>query len=194
MMSNNAFPQLDRRRLLTAACSLGPALALGGRFPLLQTDRAGTAGIQRTTGDRIALALMRFQMGYHCSQSVLEAYAYDFDLDPELARRMATALAGGSTVGGECGAISSGYIVLGLKHSQKLPAHGDVEKEMEVFGRVKRFIDEFRERHGAITCHELLGVDVFTKEGREEGLRKNLFATRCPNHIRDAITILDSLG
>jgi len=194
MRLNDTSLRLDRRRLLSAACSVGPVLALGGGSSLLQSEKSIAAKIHRTTGDRIALALMRFQMGYHCSQSVMEAYAMDFDLEPELARRIATALAGGSTVGGECGAIGSGYLVLGLKHTQNLPSYGDVEKEVELFGRVERFVGEFRKRHGAITCHELLGVDVFTREGREEGLRRDLFATRCPNHIRDAITILDSLG
>jgi C_GCAxxG_C_C family probable redox protein len=173
---------------------MSPALVLGGRFPVHLGDRSAQAGFRRTTEDRIDLALMRFKMGFHCSQSLMEAYAEDFDLDPVLARRIAAALAGGSTVGGECGVIGSGYLVLGLRHSNPWPAYGDVEKEDELFGRVTRFVDEFKKRHGAITCRELLGVDVFTKAGREEGLRKNLFATRCPNHIRDAITILDSLG
>jgi C_GCAxxG_C_C family probable redox protein len=137
---------------------------------------------------------MRFGNGFHCSQSLLEAYAEDFGLDPHLARRLASALAGGSTVGGECGAVASGYLVLGLRHGNTFPAYGDVDKEAELFGRVERFVDEFKKRHGAINCRELLGVDAFTPEGREEGLRKNLFVTRCPNFIRDAITILDSLG
>lgn len=192
--SNPTSPQTDRRRLLTTVCSLSPALALGGRFPFHLGGKSMRAGFQRTTEDRIDLALMRFKMGFHCSQSLMEAYAEDFGLDPVLARRIAAALAGGSTVGGECGAIGSGYLVLGLRHSHTWPAYGDVEKENDLFGRVARFVDEFKKRHGAITCRELLGVDVFTKAGREEGLRRDLFATRCPSHIRDAITILDSLA
>jgi hypothetical protein len=69
-----------------------------------------------------------------------------------------------------------------------------VDKEAELFGRISRFVAEFKKRHGAITCRELLGVDLFTKEGREQALRKDLIMTRCPNYIRDAITIVDSLG
>jgi hypothetical protein len=107
---------------------------------------------------------------------------------------MANALAGGSGIGGECGAVASGYLVLGLRHGSTTPAYGDVDKEVELFSRISRFVSEFKKRHGAITCRELLGVDVFTKEGREEGLRKNLFTNRCPNYIRDAIMIVDSLG
>jgi len=125
---------------------------------------------------------------------VLETYAPDFGIDPLVARRMAAALSGGSTVGGECGAVASAYLVLGLRYASTAPAYGDVDKEPELFGRIARFVAEFKKRHGAITCRELLGVDVFSKEGREEGNRRNLFATRCPGYIRDAIRILESLG
>jgi C_GCAxxG_C_C family probable redox protein len=145
------------------------------------------------TEDRVALALMRFREGFHCSQSVFEAYAADFDLDPELARRLPAALAGGSTVGGECGVIGSAYLVLGLRYAGHRPAHGDTQREQRLWSRVRQFLAEFKKRNGAINCRELLGVDAFTKEGREEALRKNLFVTRCPKHIRDGIEIIDSL-
>jgi hypothetical protein len=105
---------------------------------------------------------------------------------------MAATLAGGSSVGGECGAIGSGYLVLGLRYGRIQPSHGDVEREKELWGRVGLLVNEFKRRHGAITCHELLGVDVFTREGREKALEKNLFATRCPQHIQDVIEIIDS--
>jgi C_GCAxxG_C_C family probable redox protein len=137
---------------------------------------------------------MRFREGFHCSQSVFEAYATDFDLDPELARRLAAGLAGGSTVGGECGVVGSAYLVLGLKYAGYGPAHGDTEREERLWSRVRRFLAEFKKRNGAITCRELLGVDAFAREGREEALRKNLFVTRCPKYIRDGVEILDSLG
>lgn len=144
--------------------------------------------------DRIYLALDRFKQGFHCSQSVLAAYAEGDDLSEDVALRMGAALAGGSTVGGECGAIATGYLVLGLRYGRTVPVFGDVEKERELFDRIRRFVEEFKKRHGAITCRELLGVDVFTPEGLAEGRRRGLFAERCPRYIRDAITILESLG
>jgi C_GCAxxG_C_C family probable redox protein len=184
---------VNRRRFLGAA-GVCPVLALtsvSGRTP---TGREAQPALELTAEDRVALALMRFRMGFHCSQSVLETYAEDFGIEPETARRMAAALAGGSTVGGECGAVSAGYLVLGLRHGRLMPAHGNVEREAELFDRIRRFVEEFRSRHGALSCRELLGVDVFTPEGREEGLRQNLFATRCPGFIRDAVTLLEDLG
>jgi hypothetical protein len=59
---------------------------------------------------------------------------------------------------------------------------------------MKQFIAEFEKRHGCLNCKELLGVDVFTEEGREEALQRDLFTSRCPSYIRDSILILESLG
>jgi C_GCAxxG_C_C family probable redox protein len=142
--------------------------------------------------DRVYLAVSRFAGGFHCSQSVLVAYA-GAGLSETAALRMGAALAGGSTVGGECGAVAAGYLVLGLRHGGTVPVFGDVERERELFDRIRSFVAEFRKRHGAITCRDLLGVDVFTPEGLAEGRRRGLFRERCPRYLRDAITILESL-
>jgi C_GCAxxG_C_C family probable redox protein len=179
-------------------------MALGWPACLLaaRPGEAGDVGAKRprpevplplTVEDRVYLASSRFGQGFHCAQSVLAAYA-DGGLSEEAALKMGAALAGGSTVGGECGAVAAGYLVLGLKHGRTVPAFGDVEKDRELFGRIRRFVDEFRKRHGAITCRELLGVDVFTPEGLAEGRRRGLFRERCPRYVRDAITILESVS
>jgi len=181
----------SRRRFVAATGCLGAAVAVF--LPLWQRAKDAPAAASLGTEDRIALALARFRGGFHCSQSVLEAYAADIGLDAELARRLAAALAGGSTVGGECGVVGSAYLVLGTKYAGDLPAYGDTALEERLWSRVRRFVAEFRRRNGAITCRELLGVDAFTKEGREEALRRDLFAVRCPKYIRDGIEILDSL-
>ena len=185
--------QCGRRCFLASACLLAPASLLGDlRAKPEESSEEPTP--TPAAEARVDKALRQFAGGFHCAQSVFESYAADFGIDPMVARRMANALAGGSGVGGECGAVASAYLVLGLRHGSTKPAYGDVDKEAELFGRIYEFVREFKKRHGAITCRELLGVDVFTREGREAALRKDLFMTRCPNYIRDAITMLDSLG
>jgi hypothetical protein len=124
---------------------------------------------------------------------VLAAYSHG-GLSEAAALKMGAALAGGSTVGGECGAVAAGYLILGLKHGRTVPASGDVDKDRDLFGRIRLFVEEFRKRHGAITCRELLGVDVFTPEGLAEGRRRGIFRERCPHYVRDAITILESIS
>jgi C_GCAxxG_C_C family probable redox protein len=184
-----------RRSLVTMALGWPACLVVAG------AAGAGGAGARRaspdeplplTVEDRVYLATSRFEQGFHCAQAVLAAYS-DVGLSEEAALRMGAALAGGSTVGGECGAVAAGYLVLGLRHGRTVPTFGDVEKEEELFGRIRRFVEEFRRQHGAITCRELLGVDVFTREGLAEGRQRGLFRDRCPRYVRDAVTILESV-
>jgi C_GCAxxG_C_C family probable redox protein len=180
---------IRRRELLTV---LGSEVIAGGALALGATRTISESALE--TEDRVALALMHFRTGFHCSQSVLAAYADDLGIDEELALRIAAGLAGGSTVGGECGAVGAGYIILALKHARLEPSFGDTSREEELFGRIRRFVAEFRRRHGSINCLELLGADVCTSKGRRKALEDHLFTTRCPHYLRDAIEILDSLG
>ena len=181
--------QAGRREFLAG---IGSLASLGNLGP--GDDQKTVGGSFLSPEQRAEVAVMSFENGFHCAQAVLEAYADDHGLDPLLARRMAAALAGGSTVGGECGAVAAGYLVLGMRHGLTRPTFGDVEQEEELFGRLRRFVAGFRERHGALTCRELLGVDVFAREGREEGHRRGLFRTRCPQQIRDVVDLLETLG
>jgi C_GCAxxG_C_C family probable redox protein len=196
MAEQNKDDLIPRRRDLLAAALAWPACLLASRSAAGEVvpERAGPDDpLPLTVEDRLYLAVSRFEQGLHCAQSVLAAYA-DGGLSEEAALKMGAALAGGSTVGGECGAVAAGYLVLGLKHRRTLPTFGDVGKEREIFARIRSFVEEFRKRHGAITCRELLGVDVFSPEGLSEGRRRGLFRERCPRYVRDAITILESVS
>jgi len=185
-------PHRCGRRGFLAACALGPILGL--RRGWAEDDAPGPKAGGLDTESRISLALMRFRQGYHCSQAMLEAFAPDLGLEPEAARRLAAALAGGSGVGGEGGVVGSAYLVLGARHASPAPACGDVAREEALWSRVRALVAAFRQRHGAITCRELLGVDVFTRAGHEEALRRDLYSTRCPAHIRSGIEILEALA
>ena len=184
----------DRRDFLTTACLLAPICGLADHGPQGRTQGKHTSTVALPVEARVDRALRQFGMGFHCAQSVLEVYAADFGIDPMMARRIANPLAGGSGVGGECGAVASAYLILGLRHGNTTPAFGDVVEEAVLFGRISQFVTEFKKRNGAINCRELLGVDLFTKEGIDEALRKNLFAIRCQAYIQDAIEILEALG
>jgi C_GCAxxG_C_C family probable redox protein len=185
---------MPERKLEASVALLWPMRASPNIAIKAVVDADPIKPLPMTIEDRIDLALSRFKDGFHCAQSVLAAYAEDVSLPVDVALRMGAALAGGSTVGGECGAVAVGYLVLGVRHGQILPAFGDTERERELFDRIRDFIREFKKRHGAITCRELLGLDVFTREGLEEGRRRGLFKERCPRYVRDVITILESLG
>ena len=181
----NVCGAISRRRLFSvpAVVSLGAFAGLGWRH--------STPSRQRTSEERQAFALERFAGGSSCSQSVLEAYAEDYDLDPKLAHRISAGLAGGSTIGGECGAVASAYLVLGLEYG--ITENESLEQAMHVMMKIKQFVARFTEKHGAINCVELLGLDPTTEEGMKEAMEKNLFGTKCVAQVRDAVAILDSI-
>ena len=99
-------------------------------------------------------ALKRFEEGFRGGQSVLEAYAKDFGLDPELALKIATPLAGGSSLEGYCCAVSGALLVLGLKYGISGP--GNMDEYASIFEKINTFGRKFKSKHGELHCHKLI--------------------------------------
>ena len=136
-------------------------------------------------------ALDRFLNGYRCSQAVLDAYAGEFGLDADLAKKISIGLAGGAGVGGVCGAVGGGYLVLGLKYGFAHP--GDPEAMAVVVEKNREFVERFKSLHGDIRCPGLIGLDVFSEEGYREFSEKNMKQTVCAGFVRDTMAILEEM-
>lgn len=136
-------------------------------------------------------AVNEFMEGYRCSQAVLGVYARDFDLDPDLAGKISLALAGGSGVGGECGAVSAAYIVLGLKYGFAHP--GDPGRVDALMTKIRAFVDRFKSLHGEIDCPKLIGLDVFSEQGRRAFAANNIKADVCTRYVSDAVKIIEEM-
>ena len=137
-------------------------------------------------------AQMLFKEGYSCSQSILMAFAPLFDLDRETAARLAASFGGGIARRGEtCGAVNGAFMVLGLKfgHTSAL----DLDSKEKTYRAVQEFISQFQTRNGSITCNQLLDLDVSTPDGLQTAHDTQLFSTRCPGFVEDAVVILDQL-
>lgn len=140
---------------------------------------------------RAEAAVARFRGGLHCSEAVMEAWAADLGLDPEFARKISTPLAGGAGVGAECGALAGAFLVIGLTWGTGRPE--DNQTFMTVLGKVRELANAFRERHGALNCRDLLGLDVFTEQGHKEFLEKNMKQTRCARYVEDVVNLLEQM-
>lgn len=93
--------------------------------------------------------------------------------------------------GGICGAVTGGFLVLGLWVGN---AQEERQARYRTYDLVKEFIARFQNRRGTILCKELLGgVDLGTSEGRQEADSKKLFSQVCPGYVRDAAEILDEM-
>ncbi len=142
--------------------------------------------------NKVQQAKSLFFDGYSCSQSVLMTYAALFDLKPETAARIAAPFGGGVARRGEtCGAVNGAFMVLGLKYGHTSAA--DLDSKEKTYHGVEQFISQFQERYGSILCNDLLDCDISTPEGLQSAHDSQLFVTRCPIFVGDAIEILDQI-
>lgn len=140
---------------------------------------------------RTEAAVARFREGLHCSEAVMEAWAPNLGVDARFARTISLPLAGGSGVGGECGAVAGAFLVLGLKFGAGGPENN--ETFMTVMTKVRELADGFKRRHGALNCCDLLGLDVFTEQGHKEFLAKGMRQTHCARYIEDVMNLLEQM-
>ena len=141
--------------------------------------------------DSVARAVGLSESGCSCSQSVFGAFAPRFGLDEDVAVRVASGFGGGMRMGDTCGAITGAFMVLGLAHADDGCRTG--EGRQTVSDAVIEFTRRFRERHGTLTCRDLLGCDIHTPEGKQQALDQNLFETRCRGLVGDAAALVESL-
>ncbi len=132
-----------------------------------------------------------FTEGFHCSQAILEAFSDDYGLDPILARKLANPMAGGSGIGGECGAVTGALMVIGMEYG--MTDSNDFEAFETTFKKVSAFVNRFKARHGDLDCHKLIGLNVFSEEGFKEFQMKNIKLTQCKKYVRDAACIVEEI-
>ena len=141
---------------------------------------------------QVTRALALFSGGFACSQAVLAVFCGQYGLDETTALRIATGFAGGMKSAEVCGAATGAIMVIGLKHGHVDAA--DRDSRRLAGEKVQDFLARFRERHGGITCRDLLRCDITTPEGRQFALDNKLFTTRCHDLVVTAVEILEQSG
>ena len=125
----------------------------------------------------------------NCTQAILSTYAADYDLEKDKALQVAVAF--GGVMGGlkeTCGSVSGALMALGLSSGFK---DGDGrEKINAVYAKVRDIIDDFTKEKGTVKCHELLGCDLGTAEGRKFYVENNL-QVKCRDYIRLACELFE---
>jgi C_GCAxxG_C_C family probable redox protein len=136
-------------------------------------------------------AVATFKEGFSCSQAVLSPYCEHFGLDRDTALKISTGFGGGMHLGQTCGAVTGAIMVIGLKYGRTKAS--DQASKAKTYEIVAQFANEFKRRHGSITCKDLIGCDVTTPEGLKTAKDMNLFAAICSKLIADAAEILDKI-
>lgn len=137
--------------------------------------------------NRMETANAYHEKGYNCCQSVLAAFADQYDISEETALRLAAGFGGGAGTGELCGAITGGVMALDLI------AGGDVTSDPKggkrrAAARSKMLQERFMEQFGALRCKELLKNE---KEEPSDAVKALGIADHCGVMIASAVEAVE---
>jgi C_GCAxxG_C_C family probable redox protein len=138
-----------------------------------------------TKQEAVQRALSLFDQGYACSQAVLLAFSGQFGMDEEQAKLISSTFGGGmGRLREKCGAVTGGFMVLGLAYGNANPA--DMETKLAAYQKVRKFNQLFEEIYQTSNCAELL-----KKYATETGVaqRKHHYII-CSQAVGDAAGII----
>jgi C_GCAxxG_C_C family probable redox protein len=108
-----------------------------------------------TKQETIDKAQSLFDEGYACSQAVLLAFAPQFDLDEKTAKLISSTFGGGmGRLRQKCGAVTGGFMVLGMKYGNEDPK--DMDTKLAAYKKVRELNKQVEEIHGTSNCTEIL--------------------------------------
>jgi C_GCAxxG_C_C family probable redox protein len=120
---------------------------------------------------------------FNCCESVLLALKNHIGVETDLIPRIGTGLGAGVSLNGLlCGAVSSIAVAVGMKYGRNSPE----ENPQPVWSMVDKYVAEFKGKFGYVSCRELTGYDIKTKEGFKEYCAK-VHDYACADRIRFAV-------
>lgn len=100
-------------------------------------------------------AQLLFDQGYACSQSVLLAFASQFNLNENTAKLISSTFGGGmGRLRQKCGAVTGAFMVLGLKYGNTDPQ--DLTTKLAAYKKVRELNQQVEALYGTSNCFELL--------------------------------------
>jgi len=105
--------------------------------------------------ETIHKALSLFDEGYACSQSILLTFSDRFGMDEEKAKLISSTFGGGmGRLRQKCGAVTGGFMVLGLAYGNARPK--DMNTKLAAYKKVRQLNKIFEDIYGTSDCAELL--------------------------------------
>jgi len=139
----------------------------------------------QTRQETIDKAISFFEEGYACSQSVLLAFAGQFKLDETTAKLIASTFGGGmGRLREKCGAVTGGFMVLGLAYGNTDPK--DMDTKLAAYDKVQEVNRKFEAIHGTTVCAELLNQYASEDEVTQRLHHKLI----CRKAIEDAVGLV----
>ena len=133
--------------------------------------------------NRVEKAEALFKSGCNCSQSVFAAFADEFGLDEEMAKRIACGLGGGvGRMREVCGAVSGASLVIGMRLGPD---------KTKAYPAIQDFCAKFKEKAGSIVCRELLEGTGATSGGLPDARTVEYYENRpCLGLVKLAASLL----
>ena len=136
-------------------------------------------------------ALEYFGDKFHCSQSVIAAFAEECGLTEEKALKIGACFGSGMRKGEVCGACTGALIVLGALYGQSDAS--DLESRMTANKVNDEMMKRFAQKCGSYVCNDLLKCDISTPEGVAYARENQLFTEFCPQMVANAVDILEEI-
>lgn len=133
--------------------------------------------------NRIEKAEALFMSGCNCSQAVFAAFADEFGLDEEIAKKVSLGLGGGvGRMREVCGTVTGASMVLGMRHGPDKAA---------AYAKIQDFCARFKAECGSIVCRELLAGSGATQGGAPEARTEAYYKKRpCVKLVKLAASLL----
>lgn len=142
--------------------------------------------------NRYDISMDYFRRGFNCCQSVLLAFSDLTGLDEQTAMNISGGYGSGAGTGELCGALNGAIMTLGLLYP--IDKNDPVPCKRRTMGLAKELQGRFRQRFGALRCHDLLAntagyqPDDRTPAAREMGLSKH-----CEIMVVTAVELVEEL-
>lgn len=139
--------------------------------------------------DRVKQAVLNFESGFNCSQSVFLAYSDVFELELDMARKMSVSFGGGVGRMREiCGTVSAMAMLAGFKYP--VLDVNDQEARTKNYAIVQKMAELFKEKHETIICRNLLGPIIAENTPAPTERTPEYYAKRpCSKFIADSARI-----
>ena len=132
-------------------------------------------------------AIVRFQGGYNCAQSVLLTLYEHMEAEGKnkLIPKIAAGFGGGiGRCGSVCGALTGSIMAVGIKYA---PNETGVEKRAKAYATAQTLYKQFEKQHGTVLCRDLIKYDLSIPEMAAKARQERVFEKVCANLIKTAI-------
>lgn len=136
-------------------------------------------------------AVEYYSHNFNCSQGIFAAYAVENGFDEKLALKIGTNFGGGARKGEMCGAVAGALMVIGLLYGHY--DGKDLDSKAKAYAMSEEYMNRFIQANGSVVCRELLGFDLSKPDEMAMIKEHDLFHTKCPEMIRSAADVLDTL-